>query len=180
MAMRTRDRSSTSRDRAAEASLVDWREPERNARILDWRERAHTFGLVPVERSGPVEQVVEPPERLLSEEEPEAFEEQPLDEAEWEALEPEEIEEAPEARLPQEELDLVRVYLRHIGRRKLLTARQEAEIGRKMEVGRGELLAELTVIPAARQTLLSLADAVRRKEVPPRNSFCCPTAGAQT
>jgi hypothetical protein len=78
------------------------------------------------------------------------------------ALEPEEIEEAPEARLPQEELDLVRVYLSHIGRRKLLTNQQEADIGRKMEVARGELLAELTVIPAARQTLLSLADAVRR------------------
>ncbi|MBS1237664.1 MAG: hypothetical protein H6R37_908, partial [Deltaproteobacteria bacterium] len=39
--------------------------------------------------------------------------------------EPEEIEEAPEARLRQEELDLVRVYLKHIGRRKLLTGLQE-------------------------------------------------------
>jgi hypothetical protein len=115
--MRTRDRSSTSRDREAGAFLVDWHEPERSAHVLDWRARAHTFGLVPIERPGPVEQVVEPPERLLSEEEPEAFDEQPLDEAEWEALEPDEIEEAPEARLPQEELDLVRVYLRHIGRR---------------------------------------------------------------
>jgi CBS domain-containing protein len=120
MAMRTRDRSSTSRDRDG-TSLVDWGDPERNARALDWRERAHMFGLVPVERRGPVEHVIEPPERLLFEEDPEAFEEQPLGEAEWEALEPEEIEEAPEARLPQEARGLVRVYLTHIGRRKLLT-----------------------------------------------------------
>jgi RNA polymerase primary sigma factor len=177
MSTRTRHRSSTFRDRAAGASLVDWREPERNARMLDWRERAHRFGLVPVEPSGPIEQVVEPPERLLSEEEPEAFEEQPLDEAESEALKPEEIEEAPEARLPPEELDLVRVYLTHIGRRKLLTARQEAEIGRKMEVARAELLAELAVIPAARQTLLSLAAAVHRNEVPAAELILLPDGG---
>jgi RNA polymerase primary sigma factor len=61
--------------------------------VLDWRERAQGFGLLPVERSGSVERIVEPPERLLSGEAPEAFEDQPLDEAEWEALGPEEIEE---------------------------------------------------------------------------------------
>jgi RNA polymerase primary sigma factor len=145
--------------------------------VLDWRERAHTFGLLPVEQSGPVERIVEPPERLLSEEEPEAFEELPLDEAEREALEPEETEEAPEARLPQDELDLVRVYLTHIRRRTLLTAKQEAEIGRKMEVARGELLAELVLIPAARQTLLALADAVRRQEVPAAELILLPDGG---
>ena len=75
--MRTRDRTSRSREGAAGASLIDWREPERNARVLDWRERAHTLGLVPVERTDRLEQVVEPPERLLSEEEPEAFDDQP-------------------------------------------------------------------------------------------------------
>ncbi len=42
--------------------------------------------------------IVEPPERLLEEEEPEAFEEQPVEEADREALPLEEIEEAPEAR----------------------------------------------------------------------------------
>jgi RNA polymerase primary sigma factor len=157
--------------------LVDWREPERNAHVLDWRQRAHTFGLLPVERSGPVERIVEPPERLLSEEEPEAFDEQPLEEAEWQALGPEEIEEAPEAGVPEGDLDLVRVYLARIGRRKLLTARQEQEIGRKMEVARGELLAALMLIPAARQTLFSLADAVRRKKAPPAELVLLPDGG---
>ena len=160
------------------ASLVDWREPEQNARVLDWRERAHEFGLIPVEGQGPMgPPVVEPPERLFEEEESEAFEEQSLEEADREALEPEEIEEAPEARLAPEDLDLVRVYLKHIGRRKLLTAKQEQEIGRRIEVTRGELLAELAIIPAARQTLLSLADAVGRQAAPAAELILLPDGG---
>ena len=154
MAKRSRDLSSALRVPEAGASLVDWREPARNAHVLDWRERARTFGLVPIDEHGAIEPATnEPPERLLVEEEPKAFEEQPLEEAERDALAPEEMEEAPEARLPQEELDLVRVYLTHIGRRKLLTAPQEQEIGRKVEVLRGDLLAELATIPSARRTL---------------------------
>ncbi|HLG56470.1 MAG TPA: sigma-70 family RNA polymerase sigma factor [Vicinamibacterales bacterium] len=175
--MPTRGQSTPSPHRATGASLVDWREPQRNAHVLDWRERAHAFGLLPVERSGPVERIVEPVERLLSEEEPEAFEEQPIDEAEWDTLEPEQLEEAPEAGVPDGDLDLVRVYLARIGRRKLLTARQEQEIGRTMEVARGEVLAELATIPAARQTLLSLADAIRRKTAPPAELILLPDGG---
>src|SRR5215467_3976271 len=107
MAKRIHGASSTSQTRAGGQSLVDWGEPERNAHVLDWRERAKSFGLVPVEDPPATDPpVIEPPERFLEEEEPEAFEEQPLEEAERESLEPEEVEEAPEARLPQEELDL--------------------------------------------------------------------------
>lgn len=158
--------------------MVDWREPARNAHLLDWRERAHAFGLLPVEGHGAIEPaVIKPPDRLLAEEEPEAFEEQPLEQAEQEALWPGEIEEAPEARLPQEDLDLVRVYLTHLRRRKLLTAREEQEIGRRIEVTRGDLLAELVKIPAARQTLLSLADAVRAHAVPAAELILLPEGG---
>jgi RNA polymerase primary sigma factor len=178
--MRSRHRSPTSPASPHGKSLVDWREPERNARVLDWRERAHTFGLVPVERSGPVEQVVEPPERLLSEEEPEAFDEQPVEDADREALGPDELEEAPQLRLPEEELDLVRVYLSHVGRRKLLTGGQEQEIGRKMELARSALLAALAIIPSARQTLLALADAIVRHETPAAELILLPDGGELT
>jgi RNA polymerase primary sigma factor len=147
--------------------LVDWQQPERNAHVLDWRERAHWFGLLPVDERTEMETgVIEPADRLLEEEEPEAFEPQPLQEAESEAPDARELEESPASRVPQEELDLVRVYLKHIGQRKLLTAKQEQEIGERIERSRGELLGELVTLPAARQTLLALADAVRREKVP--------------
>ena len=146
--------------------------------MLDWRERAHAFGLAPVGHHGAIEPPpVEPPDRLLEEEEPEAFEQQPLEEAEQQALEPGEIEETPEAGVPQDEGDLVRVYLKHVGRRKLLSAKQEQEIGRRIEVIRGELLAELATIPAARQTLFSLADAVRREATPAAELILLPDGG---
>ena len=175
--MRSRDRSFTSRTRRRGESLVDWREPERTAHVLDWRERAHTFGLVPVERVGPVEEVAEPPERLLSEEEPEAFDDQPLEDAEREALEPEDLQQAPEARLPQDGRDLVSVYPAHIGRREILTAGQEQEIGRRMELARGGLLAALAIIPSVRQTLLSLADEIARHKAPAAELILLPDGG---
>ena len=147
--------------------LVDWQQPERNAHVLDWRERAHWFGLLPVDERAEMETgVIEPPERLLEEEEPEAFEPQPLPESDAEGHDGREQEEASASRVSQEELDLVRVYLKHIGQRKLLTAKQEQEIGEKIERTRGELLGELVTLPAARQTLLALAEAVRRDKAP--------------
>jgi len=156
---------------------VDWREPDRNAHVLDWRERARSFGLVPVEGRGAAATVVEPPDRLLEEEEPEAFDEQPIEEAEREALDQDEVEEAPEARLPQDEVDLVRVYLRHIGRRKLLTAKQEQDIGRAIEEARGEVLTALATVPAARRTLLALADEVRKGIAPAAELILLPDGG---
>jgi RNA polymerase primary sigma factor len=164
--------------RTSTEPLVDWHEPERNVHVLDWRERAHEFGLVPIDEHGAMDPpIVEPPDRLLREEEPEAFEDQPLDEAERDALTPEEIEETPEARLPHEDVDLVRVYLRHIGRRKLLKARDEQEIGRRIELARADLLAALAAIPAARSSLLALADAVRHNEAPAAELILLPDGG---
>jgi RNA polymerase primary sigma factor len=157
---------------------VDWREPERNAHVLDWRERAHEFGLVPIDDNGRLGQpAIESAEQLLEEEEPEAFIDQPIEDAERDALESEEIEEPPHARLPPEELDLVRVYLKNIGRRKLLKAHDEQEIGRKIEAARGELLGALAAIPAARSTLIALADAVGHGAVPAAELILLPDGG---
>ena len=178
MPKRSRGRTNSSDVSTAVEPLVDWEEPERNAHVLDWRERAHSFGLIPLDDHAPVDPpIVEPPDLLLAEEEPEAFDDQPLDEAERVTLGRDELEEAPESRLPQEELDLVRVYLKHIGRRKLLTAAQEREIGRRIEVARSELLAELVMIPAVRQTILALADAVRTHSAPAAELILMPDGG---
>src|SRR5690242_9682733 len=59
-------------------SLVDWREPAENMSVLDWRRRGRQFGVLPIEAMAPEEEeaVVEPPQRLLAEEEPEAFADQ--------------------------------------------------------------------------------------------------------
>ena len=178
MPKRSRGRTNSSDVSTAVEPLVDWEEPERNAHVLDWRERAHSFGLIPLDDHAPVDPpIVEPPDLLLAEEEPEAFDDQPLDEAERVTLGRDELEEAPESRLPQEELDLVRVYLKHIGRRKLLSAAQEREIGRRIEVARSELLAELVMIPAVRQTILALADAVRTHSAPAAELILMPDGG---
>jgi RNA polymerase primary sigma factor len=123
---------------------------------------------------------VEPPDRLLAEEEPEAFEDQHLDEGR-EADEPDEVDAAdadqPDSRLGPDDLDLVRVYLGHIGRRKLLKAHEEQEIGRRIEQARADLIAELATIPAARATLLALAEQVRTDAAPAAELILLPDGG---
>jgi RNA polymerase primary sigma factor len=177
MAKRTAQSRVTLRSGSTGVPLVDWREPERNMRVLDWRERAHEFGLVPLEdHDSPQEHIVAAPERLLAEEEPEAFDDQAID-AEREPLESEELEEAPGARVSREDVDLVRVYLKHIGQRRLLKAPEEQEVGRAIEQARGHLLAELAAIPAAMVTLLALADAVRSQAVPAAELILLPDGG---
>ena len=42
----------------------------------------------------------------------------------------------------------MRVYLKHVGKRKLLKAKEEQEIGERIEKARGELQATLGMIPA--------------------------------
>jgi RNA polymerase primary sigma factor len=167
--MATRDVSG-SYARQAEP-LVDWHEPERNAHVLGWRGRAHEFGHVPVDERGAVERPpIEPPRRMLEEEKPEAFDDQPV-ELGGKTGEP------PAAGVPSDELDLVRVYLQHIGKHKLLKAAEEQAIGRAIELARGDLLAALTTIPAARATLLSLADSVRSGEAPAAELILLPDGG---
>jgi DNA-directed RNA polymerase sigma subunit (sigma70/sigma32) len=141
----------------AETSLIDWHEPERNVHVLDWRERARQFGLVPGEE-GDAESgsFLVPPERLLKEEEPEAFEVQPI---------------------PSEDVDLVRVYLKHAGKRKLLKAHEEQEIGLRIERARGELLAALGAIPSALATLVSLEECVKKKEALAAELILLPDGG---
>jgi len=157
-------------------TLIDWREPARNAHVLDWRERAHEFGLIPVVESDAIDEpIVAPPERFLREEEPEAAEDQPIDEADSPAED--DIEEAPEARLPQADVDLVRMYLQHIGERKLLKAKDEQRIGREIEIARGDLLAELGAIPAALETLHALAAEVRAGSAPAAELILLPDGG---
>jgi RNA polymerase primary sigma factor len=147
------------------ASLIDWREPGPNADVLDWRRRAHEFGLGTGDEPDEVGHSMEPPDRLLREEDVEAFEEQPIADAEGEDPNREE-DLAVEAGVSREDLDLVRVYLSHVGKRPLLKAREEQELGRRIEEARGELQAALAPLVCATKTLVSLADRVRSGTAP--------------
>jgi Sigma-70 factor, region 1.2 len=132
--------SRSSADSGEAASLIDWREPERNADVLDWRRRAQGFGLGAgddLEEATP--HSAEPPERLLREEDAEAFGDQPIADAEGEDPNRDDADQPVAAGVPREELDLVRVYLSHVGQRKLLKAREEQELGRRIEDARGAL-----------------------------------------
>jgi len=146
-----------------ETALIDWHEPERNSHVLDWRERAREFGVVPVEQADPgPAHTFERPEQLIDEEEPEAYAEQHVDGAAEEPEETVRLEESEEAALPADEVDLVRLYFQHIGRRKLLKREQEQEICRNIEMKRADLLSTVGAIPGATRTLLSLADQVKQ------------------
>jgi len=120
--------------------------------------------------------VVQPPDRLLHEEEPEAFDDQDVA-AQHTSVAAEDGEETTDAPAASEDVDLVRVYLRHIGRRKLLKAHEEQEIGKRIEDARGNLVAELGKIPVALHTLVALADTVERGEAPAAELILLPDGG---
>src|ERR671914_1365530 len=74
-------------------------------------------------------------------------------------------EETPTA-LPAKGEDPVRLYLKEIGKVPLLTARQEVEIGRRIEVGQIALRRALAGIPMAVTALLEIGDRLRRQDIP--------------
>ena len=156
-------------------SLIEWEDPSRQAHVLDWRQRAQEFGLDVEGREDPDEESpFVKPEALLQEDEPEAFAEQPIitdDEEE------EELDEPAEAGTSREDIDLVRVYLQHIGKRKLLKAHEEQSIGKRIEDAQRELVSTFAEIPAAVQTLVALADRIRTKGDPAAELILLPEGG---
>jgi RNA polymerase primary sigma factor len=184
MASRRRTRAGQADTAGSErgTSLIDWQEPDRNAHVLDWRARAHEFGLVPLDEHDHTAATLihQPPEQIIEEEEDEAFEPQDI------RGEAEEVE-ATEADLeatgelgPSEDVDLVRVYLRHIGRRRLLKAAEEQAIGRRIELARADLLKTIGEMPCARETLLNLAEQVRSGSAPAAELILLPDGGELT
>jgi RNA polymerase sigma factor (sigma-70 family) len=186
------------------SALIDWQDPAHELPLLDWRHRARSWGIVPATATklplaplnplagsgdrtietlsddddveDAAEQGEDTRDYLLREDDPEAFVQQRLPDAEDEqsaALQGDE----PERGLVGDEVDLVRSYLRQIGRRKLLKASQEADIGRRIEVTRGGLLAVLATIPIALRTFLDLADRVRKNEAPAAELILLPDGG---
>jgi RNA polymerase primary sigma factor len=162
--------------RQRDRSLVDWDVQQHNTSVLDWRDRAQQFGLMPFDESeGPGDLMsTAPPEQLLAEEEPEASDPQPIGEVD-EAPDPTDVD-VP-ARALDEDVDLVRTYLNQIGRRPLLTAKQEQEIGLRIENARADLLRALGHMPCALDTLGTLATNVKRGTAPAAELILLPDGG---
>ena len=70
---------------------------------------------------------------------------------------------------PSKGEDPVRLYLKEIGKVSLLTAAQEVEIGRRIEVGQIALRRALAGIPMAVEELATVGDQLRRGETPPED-----------
>ncbi len=153
--------------------LIDWSDPSKQAHVLDWRHRAQEFGLA-VETHDELEDAPKPfapsPEQILHDEEPEAFEDQTVEAEEEEQLEA-------SAPVGREEVDLVRVYLQHIGKRKLLKAAEERVIGERIENAQRDLVMTLGDIPSAVQSLVALADRIRSKGDPAAELILLPEGG---
>ncbi len=63
-------------------------------------------------------------------------------------------------------MNLVRLYLREIGRARLLTARQEVELGRRIEEGEARLSRALFSLPFVARDLLALVERLRQDHRP--------------
>jgi RNA polymerase primary sigma factor len=90
---------------------------------------------------------------------------------------PEAVEEEAAEAGPSAEEDPVRVYLHDIGKVRLLTAKQEVEIGQRIEAGQIELRRALAGIPMVVRALLEAGDRLRAREVDPDEVVVPPDGG---
>ena len=159
-------------------SLIEWHDPSKQAHVLDWRQRAQEFGLsVDRDESDP-RRPYEESGQLVHDDEPEAYADQPIPEGEVEEIEDDEqAGQEAQAGVSREDVDLVRVYLQHIGKRRLLKAHQEREIGERIEAAQRKVVAAMADIPGAVETLVSLADRIRTKGVPANELILLPEGG---
>src|SRR3989338_6779540 len=88
---------------------------------------------------------------------------------------PVEGEEEEARRQPEE--DPVRLYFGEMGRVRLLTARQEVEIGRRLETGKIELRRALGAVPAALSAVGEMGDRLRRGELAADDVIVLPAGG---
>jgi len=105
----------------------------------------------------------------------ETTEQAPVIEDEAEAPEP--VPEEAFTPLPARGEDPVRLYLKEIGKVPLLTARQEVEIGRRIEVGQISLRRLLAAIPMALRALLDVGDRLRHEQIAADDVIVLPEGG---
>ena len=162
-------------------SLIDWHEPDANTHVLDWRARAQAFGLGSLEQPQPeVRPWPNRPNNSSRKRSPRRSRSSTSARVPKKQAQAEDASEAPEAGLPADEVDLVRMYFSHIGRRRLLKAKEEREICERIEAARADLVGALGAIPGARHTFVSLAEEVRKGASPAAELILLPDGGELT
>src|SRR5213594_821394 len=78
---------------------------------------------------------------------------------------------------PSKGEDPVRLYLKEIGKVSLLSARQEVEIGRRIEEGQMRLRRALVGIPMAVRALSEVGGNLRRRQTDPDDVIVLPEGG---
>jgi RNA polymerase sigma factor (sigma-70 family) len=168
--------------RATTEPLVEWETAPPQVNVLDWRKRAGSFGLKRPrgedEETDDASDYDGAPNRLIEAEDPEAIETQALSDGDADGFNPDALgSEAAEDGVRGADIDLVRMYMQQIGKRNLLTAAQEADIGRRLDEARTELIASLSRIPAAIDTLGRLATLVAENRAPAAELVLLPDGG---
>jgi RNA polymerase sigma factor (sigma-70 family) len=159
--------------------LINWEETPPQRHVLDWRQRATAWGLVPVEPdadASPDDDFVPAPDRLVAEEEPEAADAADIAPHEDDGA-VEAAEETLDEDLARPDVDLVRMYLQQIGRTPLLSAADEARIGRRIVRARSAMLGAIARIPGAVASLAELAAVVRDGRGPAAELILLPGGG---
>jgi RNA polymerase sigma factor (sigma-70 family) len=161
--------------------LVEWDETPPQLNVLDWRHRANSWKLLPIgsdEAFSEQEPFSSAPELLIAAEEPEAMNAQSFPDGEEDGFRTDDLAaEPPDRNIPAADVDLVRLYLQQIGRTPLLTAQNEARLGRRIDEARRSIVSALARIPGAVESLAELAAVVRDGRGPAAELILLPNGG---
>ena len=156
--------------------LVQWEEHPPQRQVLDWRRRAGAFGIHPIVDENDGDDESPDPTQLIAAEEPEASESQALDD-DAEAADSAEPSSDPIDNVRAEDVDLVRVYLMQVGRRRLLTPAEETRVGARLDQGRRGLIGALSQFPCVIDNLGKLADLTSSGRTPAAELILLPDGG---
>jgi RNA polymerase sigma factor (sigma-70 family) len=165
---------------AAEAPpLVQWEDDSPQRHVLDWRRRAGAYGIHPPQDAESELGGDSDPLTLIAAEEPEASSDQHPDEDDAsDDVGVDEIEaKRPHVAARTEDGDLVRAYLRQVGRRPLLTPAEESRVGARLDAARHTLVGALSGFPCVIDNLGRLAALVKTGRAPAAELILLPEGG---
>ena len=167
------------RKSAAAPPLVQWEDDSPQRRVLDWRRRAGAYGIHPPAGDDEELDTNGDPIALIAAEEPEASSDlhRDVDEDDEDGAVDELEADRPDAAARAEDGDLVRTYLRQVGRRPRLTPAEESRAGARLDAARHALVGALSGFPCVIDNLGRLADLVKGGRAPAAELILLPDGG---